>query len=116
MNQVQSTHNTLNLPMRSLAAAVCVVMLGLATFMAIRGIWIGLIGELIFAAIMIFIKSRMTVSYQATPDPLTEICRSPLIDAPAAPLSVWDGIEVGTTSTGDRLRIRLTDGSVIVAG
>lgn len=117
MSQGQSTQNTMNLPMRSLAAAVCVVVLGLAIFLLIRGIWIGLVGELIFAALMIFIKSRMTVGYHASAvDPLTEVRRSPLIDAPAEPVSVWQGVEVGTTSDGRRFVIQLQDMSTIIGG
>lgn len=114
----KDTQDTLNAPMRVIAAAVFVVMLGLATFMVIQGIWVGLVGLLILTASMFFIRTRMTVDVQrpaVDDDPLMATHKSALITAPAAPLSVWDGIELGTTAKG-RLVVPLTDGSMIVAG
>jgi len=102
--------------MRVIVGALGSVLLGMAALMLFNGVWVGLAGEFVFVLLLLFIMSRLTLGYEATPDPLMEVRPSPLVDAPAVPLSVWDGIEVGTKADGSRLAVSLNDGSTLLAG
>lgn len=100
---------TLNVPMKIIAGGTGGTLLAVAVYLVVNGVIIGLLGVVLVGLLLLFVYSRMTMEIAEPPvQPLKAIRKSPLIDAPAEAVSVWDGIPVATTASGERLVIPLT--------
>ena len=115
-NAVKQLGSGTTLGMKTLGACIFVVLAGLATFAIVMGVWIALAGIAAFAGMLYFIRTRMTTGIASPKDILAAPRLSALVEGARQAMSVWDGIELGTSYDGTRLVIRLTDGSMLVAG